>query len=211
MRISIPILIFLALLAGQDYAGPVDVPPYIHVDVSVATEGPVSLFCAPDGSGTPFTEACGPGGTVVDATITLILYDDFGQPVPGYPREDLWLEGTGGGLISCYPGGTCPDAHTDANGTTRWTSPLSAAGHTAPGEGLVVVVNGDFPEGGSLPDFRTNSSDINADGQVNLSDVEFFAVDFHGSYDYRSDFLWDGDVNLSDVVFLARTLGAQCP
>ena len=73
------------------------------------------------------------------------------------------------------------------------------------------MVNGTFADGGALPDLRLNSSDIDGNGTVNLSDVQLFATDFYGSYDYRSDFVWDGVVNLSDIVPLARAMGADCP
>lgn len=56
-----------------------------------------------------------------------------------------------------------------------------------------------------------NSPDINGDLRVDLSDVTFFAHDYFGVYDYRSDFNYDGVVNLTDVSMFAPELGAACP
>jgi hypothetical protein len=57
-----------------------------------------------------------------------------------------------------------------------------------------------------------NSADINADGIVNLSDVQAFAVDFYDVvYNFKSDFAYDAIVNLSDIVPLAQAMGGTCP
>lgn len=56
-----------------------------------------------------------------------------------------------------------------------------------------------------------NSSDINGDGVINLTDVQIFASDYFGAYTYRSDFNYDQEVDLVDFSIFAQTVGAGCP
>ena len=76
----------------------------------------------------------------------------------------------------------------------------------------VVMVNGAaLTSSAGLP-IAHNSADINADGLVNLSDVQLFAADFYDvSYNFRSDLAFDAVVNLSDIVPLAQAFGGACP
>ena len=210
--------VFLLLLLTLPIATPVpaaDIPVLPYAEVSVATEGPLSLLCTPDGSGIPFTQAFDSTGQPVDGTITMTLYDDappWGDPVAYFPAEDIWLEDMAGSLIIC-PAGTIPDGDTDANGTTTWTRALYAGGHIEPAGSnqLFIMVMGIHIEGGDLPDFRLNSADLNGDLVVNLTDVAFFTMGYYGVYDYMIDLHWDGMVNLSDLAELARAIGAVCP
>ena len=210
--------VFLLLLLTLPAAAPVlaaDIPVLPYAEVTVATEGPLSLLSTPDGSGRPLTQVFDSTGQPVDGTITMTLYDDYppwGNPVAYFPAEDIWLEDMTGSLIIC-PAGTIPDGDTDANGTTTWTRALYAGGHIEPNGGnqLAIRVMGDYIEGGDLPDFRLNSADINGDLVVNLTDVAMFTMGYYGPYAYTIGLHWDGAVNLSDLVELARAIGAQCP
>lgn len=210
--------VFLLLLLTLPIAAPVlaaDIPPLPYAEVSVATEGPLSLLCTPDGSGISFTQVFDSTGQPVDGTITMTLYDDsppWGDPVAFFPAEDIWLEDMAGYLVSC-PGGTIPDGNTDANGTTTWTGVLHAGGHSEPvgGNHLAIMVMGGNIEGGDLPNFRLNSPDLNGDLVVNLTDVAQFTMGYYGPYAYQVDLHWDGTVNLSDLAELARAVGATCP
>jgi len=81
-----------------------------------------------------------PDGTVVDATISFWLVGYYGDPIPNYPAEDLWLVTTGGGLA--FPvGGTIADGPTDSSGYTHWQEPLLAGGCSRD-ESVVVMVDG---------------------------------------------------------------------
>jgi len=189
--------------------------PDILVEVNFATEGPLSLYSVPDGSGLAFTEAYQADGGQVDGTLSLVLYVVYRgdpDPVANFPFEDIWLEGEGADLSLCQ-GGSCPDANTDAGGVTTWARPMKIGGHTVPAqsERVRVIVNGDAVPSGILPDLRFNSPDIDGNRLVNLTDIQLFATDFFGTYDYRSDFVWDGLINLSDLVPLAQALGTNCP
>ena len=183
------------------------------LDLSVvwqAFEGLATLLVVPDGSGPPVTEARTADGTVVDATIhlTVITYCFGEDPVPDFPREDMWLESIGGGLILCQSG-SIADANTDLEGHTQWSQPLKAGGYD---EGNCrVMVNGNSvgePEGLTI---NFNSPDMDGDTVINITDVYRFAVDYFGDFQFRADLHRDGTVNLSDLSVLARSLGQSCP
>ncbi len=178
--------------------------------VAQAFEGLATLLVIPDGSGPPLTEARTADGTTVDATIhlTVITYCFGEDPVPGFPREDMWLESIGGGLASCQ-GGTIADANTDEDGHTQWSQPLKAGGNDQ--GNCRVMVNG-MPVGDAAGQtLNFNSPDMDGDGAINLTDIHRFSVDYFGPYEFRADLMRDGSVNLSDLSVLARALGKSCP
>jgi hypothetical protein len=178
----------------------------------MAYTGPefLTLVVAPDGSGPTLDQARLPSGGLADATITLILRDANWDPIPHYPREDLWLESEDQGLVICQ-GGTIADADTDLGGMTHWQNPLLGGGHS---QALTVVkVNGSEPELTSGVRLNFNSPDINGDLVVNLSDVVLFSQDFfaHPEFSFRSDYFRDGQINLSDLAVFVQFYGGMCP
>lgn len=201
-----------ALILGAAALASAGVP---DLGLSTATRlyaGPetVVMFNVPTGIGSPFTEAGLVTGGTVDARITLTLIDGAGNPIPAFPFEDAYLESADGGLAVCT-GGSSADFNTDANGVTGWVNPLLAGGNS---QALtVVMISGAALTSSAGLAISHNSSDINGDGAVNLTDVPFFAADFYAApvYNFRSDFSYDGAVNLTDVVKLAQSLGAVCP
>ncbi len=206
---------FLVMLVLSQPAWSADIPTVPYVEVSFATQGPLSVFSAPDGSGYSFTQACDPTGQFVDGTLSIILYSDsppWGDPLPFFPREDIFLVDLTGDLVPCT-GGTIPDANTDADGVTTWSNPMFAGGSAEPDgvNRLAFWVNGWILESDGLEELRINSADHNGDLLVNLTDVHLFTLDYYGPYSYAGDFRWDGTVNLSDVALLAASLGASCP
>lgn len=178
--------------------------------------GAVSAYTLPDGTGDPLSNAFqwdgvpGHAPVRVDATINYtLLY--YGDPVYNYPREDMWLATTLGGLVLC-PGGSIADRNTDEYGQTTFSQALFAGGATDPaaGEECVVYVNGTVCPNDGL-DIQFNSPDLNRDLVVDLSDVVIFATIFAAGYDYAADYYWDGTINLSDTVLMAKGLGVGCP
>lgn len=181
----------------------------------------VHVVVSPGGGGTPLTSAEFFGRITTDATILVQLWyqDDSLEdpqppaPVPNYPGEDIWLEIPG--AFSCL-GGATADGPTDSEGWFTFSLPLFMGGWNEPGGELpLVFVNGValFDQDGApiSPTIVVNSPDINADLLVNLTDLALFSIDFHGSYSFRSDFIWDGVINLSDVVWMAVLMGDECP
>lgn len=192
-----------------------DIPLQPYVEVFFPTSEPISLFCRPDGGGNGFTEANNEIGETVDGTLTIILYSQappWGDPVPNFPREDLWLTDDTGQLAICR-GGSIPDSNTDANGATSWTLPLKLGGHADPGTGnrLAISVIGWDLNSLVLDDLHLNSADIDGNEVVNLSDIALFTQGYYGAYHYSCDFRWDGVINLSDLALMAASIGAACP
>ncbi len=174
---------------------------------TVAHPGPVSVFTRPDRNGQPLGESFAEGGTIVDATITVTLADYFGNPIPFYPGEDMWLQTSGGGLVICA-GGSNADHDTDANGHTTFTVPIAGGGHSE-GETTNVYIAGSPINQPGIP-MTFNGPDIDGNLIVDLSDVTLFAGDFYNAYHYRSDFNWDDVINLSDLSQLASAIAATC-
>lgn len=168
-----------------------------------------SMFTVPwPGLGSRFDNCYGPGGTHVDATITLRIAIN-GEPIVGYPAEDIWLMHPTGDFIACN-GASIADQATDETGTTYWREDMPGGGwadHSGPG--LQLMIAGVMMDHDPLP-IAVNSSDINGDLSVNLLDLQEFTQDFYGPYVYRSDFFWDGTLNLIDLSLLAQSYGAAC-
>ncbi len=170
----------------------------------------MALFVLPDGSGSPLNEAqIRYDGGLLDAHIELVVLDDFGTPIANYPKEDMWLASTNGGMVPCS-GGTCADVDTDQNGLTTWANPLRGGGFDT--GTCEVIVNGYNVLGGEAPfSLAFNSSDINGDGVVTLADVGLFSSIFFGVYDFSADFFADGVMSLADVGRMAMGVGTSCP
>ncbi len=198
------LLLVLPIPAGADII-PWD---YSYAEIAYQGSENLSLMVVPDGSGPRLTETMTFSGLTVDATITIHLIDGFGDPVAGYPAEDMWLESTDSGLVLC-PAGSIADGPTDAAGISTWLEPLNAGGFSR--GGCIVLVNGAALASTMPFALYFNSPDINGDLVVDLSDVILFTMDFYGVYDHRSDFHTDGHLNLSDLAVFAQTVGAHCP
>lgn len=188
-------------LASMAWAG---VPDLTNSIAETDAPAGTSVYVLPNGTGTAFTEAFGPDGSSVDATITLTLIDTEGNPIFLYPFEDLWLE-AGGNFAYCE-GGTVADQSTDEMGMTMWTNPLNAGGSSA-GSQTQVFVAGSALAGGL--DITYNSADLNGDLLVNLSDIVPF-TQMLAAYDYAGDFNNDGVINLSDIVRFTPGIGSSC-
>jgi hypothetical protein len=184
--------LFIAAAIVVAVSARASVPDLINSIAATAYPG-ASVFSVPSGLGSPFTAARAAGGFVVDATITLSLYDAELNPVAHYPREDIWLESAHGHLA--FPIlGTAPDTNTDENGQTRWTVPMQGGGCTT---GDVWVIVAGLPLTSTL-DLKLNSADMNGDLAVNLLDLALFGPLIGGS-DYCGDFNHDGQVNAIDI------------
>lgn len=207
---TITVIIPLIFLIASPAHACVGIPDLDFSIIWQSFEGLATLLVNPDGSGPPVTEAHTSDGLVVDATLHLTLINNCPDegPVVGYPREDMWLETTGGGLVFCA-GGSIADDQTDLEGTTQWSQPMKGGGWD--GGNCRIMVAGmalGTLEGLTL---NFNSPDLDGNQVVNLADVVLFAQDYFSGFTFRSDLYRDGVLNLSDIVILARSAGLSCP
>jgi hypothetical protein len=74
------------------------------------------------------------------ATISVVVKDQAGAPIPGIPAADFWLMGcTDPGIVLCGGGGSInAAAATDVNGETTIAAAMAAGGCDV--SGVVVVV-----------------------------------------------------------------------
>jgi hypothetical protein len=201
------------IIAPEALADP-GVPDLNLSTASLAYPGPetVVMFNVPNGGGTAFPLARILDGWV-DATVTLHLRDSDNNPVVGFPRSLVWLDVNTdnpepGTFSVCPTIPSLPDGNSDAAGIMTWTAPLHAGGWN-PGP-TVVMISGSPLLSGDL-NIGHVSADINGDLVVNLTDVQYFAVDFFSVfYSFRSDLHYDGTVGLADLPRLAQTFGAFC-
>jgi len=211
MTVLVPVtraLVALVLLAPcLPLAGMDPVDPYR--DLSAWMNAPGHVWASPDGAGPGLDEAYRADGLPgrVDATIHVELSDWNGDPVVGYPAEDIWLAGDAGDPFVFCVGGTSADADTDQQGRTTITHPLRGGSHVPPQSQPVVYVAG-MPAWGSLP-LSINSPDLNGDLAVDLSDLVHFAQGYAAA-DWRLDFNNDGVLNLSDLIVMVETVGQAC-
>jgi hypothetical protein len=166
---------------------------------------PGSFVVVPGGTGPTLAEQ----GVVVQ----LWLRDNFDQPIPGFPRQDIWLDDPGNGDISLCQAGTFADANTDSEGFTTISGPVygggwTQSGMTVYGAGLAIAQT---PHGTDYSlDLEVNSPDINGDRVVDIQDISLFAGDITG-YAFRSDFNFDAATDLSDISLFSGWLGTSCP
>ncbi|HPE46482.1 MAG TPA: hypothetical protein PK380_11495, partial [Deltaproteobacteria bacterium] len=146
------------------------------------------------------------GGAAVDATITVTLLNPVGNPVVGFPLEDVWVESIDGALQFCST--VNADADSDASGVTTFTGTLPVGGNTF--AGLHIMVLGSALIGSDLP-LVVLTPDLDGDLSVGLSDTVIFAPLYQGGvYDATIDFFYDGIINLSDLVQYASGLNKAC-
>jgi hypothetical protein len=204
------IILCATLIAASASAGSPELTDVPDLDASTAFIDPAAeganVYCAPDGHGDPLSEARLPGGEVVDATITLTLVNNQGEPIFNYPFEDMFIATSGAGLVTCVNGANA-DASTDINGQTEWSNPIRGGGSSL-GETVKVYV-----AGVALPnvdiDLTFNSADMNGDLLVDLIDIVLFTQAL-ATNDPRGDFNFDGVIDLSEIVRFTRRIGADC-
>ncbi len=214
LRRNIVGLVICVAALGVSTLGVAGVPDLVNSNADLPAGLPqVSVFLTPDGTGNLMTEARAittPPLDVVDATITVTLFDAGMNAVFAYPFEDMWLETTLGGLVACT-NGTLANANTDINGVTTFVGPFYAGGYSnkVAGELTQVIINGSPLVGEDL-NVLFNSPDLFADGVVDLSDVSQFSG-YYGGTGYAADYFYDGSVNLSDLVLFSSSVNVVCP
>jgi hypothetical protein len=196
-------LIFALALAMPALAE-IPYPDLCSLSNPEGTDGAV-VFTLPNGMGNALDNAR-LGGAVVNATLTLTVVNNQGDPVAAYPAADMWMISAAGGLVTCDL--VHPEGPTDGNGQTTFLSPVAGGGNSLM-EDAQAVIEGDLVPTTAPVHFV--SADISGDLSVNLSDITLFTQDLNGTYDARSDFNADGAINLSDITLMTQGIGAVCP
>ncbi len=175
----------------------------------------VSVFVRPDGGGDPLTSCRAeftPFGQWEDATITVTLINWSQEPFVGLPAEDLWLESSAYGLVTCA-GGAIADGPSDANGVMTFSGPLSGGGFSDRDGGEKLEIRCSFVMVNHPGfDIRFNSPDLDGDLYAGLSDVYLFTRMYPSTagYHYAVDYYFDGVNDLSDLVLFRGALHTSC-
>lgn len=218
MKTSMNVLLALFLFAPAALADDPGIGGGPHEASTVDLGGPeagfpaitTSLFVLPDGSGRTLDQVfvLNGGGAVTDATIHITVIHPYQGAMPGFPAEDVWLEGASGGLAVCGGDRFTADGPADAEARMTISGSPRAGGWDA--QGLRLFFAGAAWIGPDLP-IVVNSADIDGDGRVNLTDTGFFANDlFFGPYSLRSDFNGDWVINLTDAGMMIDGIGRSC-
>ena len=197
-------LVFAIALAAVPAFANIPFPDLCILDNAAGSDG-ATVYCAPSGIGSPFTDARLAGGVATNATLTLTVVNSEGGAIENYPAADIWLVSTAAGLVTCSPAN--PGANTDVNGQTSWVDPLNAGGNSLTEMAQAIIGGLPVP---NTADVKFVSCDINGDLNVNLSDITVFTQALN-NYNAEADFNNDQAVNLSDITLMAQGIGAVCP
>jgi hypothetical protein len=183
---------------------------------STASSGSGCVEIAMDGNGKSLAAA--------GLTVSVTVLDGNGDPVVGYPFQDIWLgDNSGGTEISLCNGGSAAAANTNASGFTTITGSISGGGTTT--SGMQVYLAG-VPLNGAALLLDASSPDlIDASGPgpgsdlvVDTQDLTYVPGGFanlflNGVYDTIGDFNCDTVENILEVTRFAELfLGSvTCP
>jgi len=155
-------------------------------------------------------EPNGQGPTLADVGVEIVVtvLDASGNPIAGYPFQDIWLDDLQNGELNVCQGGSVADRNTDATGVSVFTGAIAGGGFSQ--AGMLVYLAGQ-----ALPQFvleiDVNSPDITGDLTVNMADVGAFAAGYATpELDFEIDLLADGLENLGDIGALAAAFGTTC-
>jgi hypothetical protein len=206
-------LIAAALLCWQVLPMTVDTVNSGIVDAcssSASSIGGCLLIC-PQGDGDRL-DATG-------ATISVVVKDQAGAPIPGIPLADFWLMGCNDpGVVLCGGGGSInANAATDANGETEIPGAWAAGGCDS--IGVLVVVQGVVLEDVNAGcnalclSLTVVSPDINADLIVDVIDLGLFSQSYTSpphQYIACLDYNCDGVIDLVDFSLFSQHYLHSC-
>jgi hypothetical protein len=179
----------LMLVAGTAFAGLAD-----PCQSSATSAGGHVLSC-PQGDGQSFASA--------GATISVTILDNLGNPIPGIPASDFWLESCDAAHTDTLCSGmhsVDADSMTNAAGQTTISDPWRMGGCAL---NVIVVCQGVTI--GSAPgcpnrdclSVASRSVDLDADNSVGLTDFTAFSAVYLTS-DQCADFDAAGGVGITD-------------
>jgi hypothetical protein len=191
-------LIFL--LAMMAVSTP-SVAQFPDLALSTATATPGSILISPAGTGDALSD--------VGSTITVTLLDPMGDPLPGFPAQDVWIGRAASdpyGTLALCTDGSIADGPSDTNGTMTFGGAISGGGQCS---GVQVYILGS-PLLGPPLDIEMNSPDIDGNLVINTLDFGSFSIDYGGSA-FRSDYDFSGEIDLIDFGQFASRFSESCP
>jgi hypothetical protein len=150
-------------------------------------------------------------------TVTVTVLDGNGDPVAGYPFQDVYVgDNLGGTEISLCNGGSFASGNTNASGVTTITGSIAGGGTTT--SGMQVYLAGVPLNGPALPLDASSPDLIGHDLIVNNPDLTtvpggFANLFLNGGYDVVGDFNCDSVENILEVTRFAELFlgGVTCP
>ena len=130
-----------------------------------------------------------------------------GEPVVGFPAQDVWLKSKTHGAVVLCQGGLVGDNNSGTDGVITISGRIAGGGWEA--NAMQAVVAGWVLVGPGM-DIHVNSPDITGDLRVDLADAALFSADLAAQSGFRSDFYANGVVNLADVGIFSAHLGHTC-
>lgn len=202
------VALFVLSLFSSTATASADVP---ILGPSYATAASGHIEIAPDRSGPSLSE--------LGLTITVVVLDVFGFPIPNFPWQDIWVsDDVGGADLRLCNGGAMASANTDVNGMTTITTAIAGGGTTD--RGLQVYLAGVPLDSVVSPplDIIVSSADLDADLDVDATDLTMVPGGFadfflNGSYDFEADLNLDDVEDILDIVRFAELFLGQvgCP
>ncbi|UCF06053.1 MAG: hypothetical protein JSV33_03210 [bacterium] len=214
IRITIILLLMTLIPASPLIGGQVD---ECLTTVTVSCAGMRITIC-PAGDFEHIRYACGGSNDFIQVTVR----DAAGNPVPGIPRTDYWLQACNPDqelCLCCQP--ILADDITDIFGVAKFCGPIVGGGCVLT-DGIYFAVQGHIILTGPACVDPTCLAivivgpDLTADCAVTLSDLAVFAMTYNlclgdPGYDPCADFNDDGCCNLSDFAFFGAHYQHTCP
>lgn len=203
------VLLTALMITGNLQADTQNYPDPMYCTATIATEGvELFLYCTPSGNGAPATRAVDDSGNIHDASITLTLRDAAGDPMPGFPGQDINIGTAAGTLSHCY---YMFFNDTDANGQVHWSGPIRTGGYSQDrSDQLCLYVNG-YPivcdPGLTL---YINTPDLNGDQMVDILDITTFQALSADGYHPALDLEHDNVIDILDVTRLTTAWLEGC-
>jgi hypothetical protein len=221
----------MLVLATSVYAGDVD---DCQSNAGISCSRMIVNIC-PFGDFEYLREACAPVGTQY---IWITAKDIGGNPIPGIPWTDYWLNScdpTKALFLCASPIGA--DSLTGANGTTTFSGRIAGGGCNIPagalqGTGIYMVIQGKVIKAKPCPPYAplclavdVKSADLTgagglADGLVNLADLVPFGSSYNTAwgvppppgkaFNSCCDYNDDNSCNLADFAFFGTHYQHKC-
>ena len=211
----------MLVIAASVYAGDVD---DCRSTAGITGCSQMQLTICPAGDFEPIMNACGTG---INAYIWITARDADGNPIPGIPWTDYWLN-------ACDPvkqlalcaSAVVADSITGPSGTTTFRGTVAGGGCTLT-QGIWWAIQGKVLKG-SYPECTTpvclnvivKSPDLTGagnkpDGVINLSDLIPFGNSYNknlgqAGYNACCDYNDDGKCNLSDFAYFGTHYQHRC-